>query len=273
MLKPSSSLSLASRRRFLATTLLAGFGLNSTTRASAQENFAYPGGVAEIVVPKTSKQPPLITFGTKEVVVLEQLQSWRALVGISLDTLPGNYIVLVKANKNMPARAITFSVRQHHYAITQETVITPRKLAMLTSLDFDNTAPPKLPLKTPIEGIWQDNFGQIAAAGPNLIQQNHVSFSPPAGTQQVVLAPQQGIVSHIVQPDGFGASLCLDHGRGLFSVLHGIQELTVEVGNGVMAGAVLGKIDASKNTSSPAYLAWQCVLNEVNINPLIMTKL
>jgi murein DD-endopeptidase MepM/ murein hydrolase activator NlpD len=89
-----------------------------------------------------------------------------------------------------------------------------------------------------------------------------------------VIAPQNAIVSRIEFDENQTelATLFLDHGRGLYSIISGMSDLTVEIGNGVIAGAVLGKMPLDK-TGSPTTLIWQCVINGVYINPLILTKI
>jgi hypothetical protein len=108
----------------------------------------------------------------------------------------------------------------------------------------------------------------------------------------MVVAPQNAIVCRIDQDDELSAArICLDHGRGIYSILDGVHDVTVSLGNGVIAGAVLGRMkpknDNSSNTSpartnSSAQIAttaaqfeqtlnWYCLLNHIAIDPLILT--
>ena len=83
-------------------------------------------------------------------------------------------------------------------------------------------------------------------------------------------------------------SVILDHGRGLYSIIHGLEEITVATGNGVVAGAVLGKArfqtdipssggfissETSQINSGVSEIRWQCLLNGAAVDPLILTQL
>jgi septal ring factor EnvC (AmiA/AmiB activator) len=83
------------------------------------------------------------------------------------------------------------------------------------------------------------------------------------------------MVSRIIQgpePEAL-ATVFLDHGRGVYSILSGVADLSIEVGNGLVAGAIIGKLPSSVNTDQPSTLIWQSVVNGVYVNPLILTEL
>ena len=247
------------------------WALMISTNINAQYNF--PGGLVEILIEKQSLQLPEVRFGTREPIVIEQDKHWRILVGLSLATLPGEYLVYIKsASKDSRAFSQTFNVEQKSYSLLsdnreKEQIYT--EYSSLSDLDFSNTEQPSLPLRYPIEGEWVEQFGQVLNTNSDeVVQQNLISKRvTQIGT---VVAPQNAIVSRI-ETDKFDiSSLYLDHGRGLYSIIRGVTDLSVKTGNGVVAGAVLGKSPYYKGRAS--FITWQCVMNGVYVNPVILAE-
>lgn len=246
---------------------------------------SFPGGIVELRINKESDQLPTVKFGTKEPIIIEQAEEWRILLGLNLNTLPGDYLVYVKrATKDSSAFNLKFTVAQKKYLLS-ESVISAKNMALfrqshssLSNIDFTNSEQPSLPLQLPIEGRWQDSFGTLFQSqnDKTLIKQNLVSYQ--AIPYAAVRAPQNAIVSNIVLNGSGQTTIYLDHGRGLYSILSGLSDLTVEIGNGVVAGAVLGKMLPINSDQQPEnYLAatpmlsWQIVMNDNYINPLLLT--
>ena len=239
--------------------------------------YNHPGGIVELYIPKMSARLPQVRFGIREPVLIEQKDHWRILIGISLATVPGEYVAYVKQidepafNLSFVVEPKTFAVRKNplnaqdsHYATTH---------TVFSELNFSNTVQPLLPLQQPITGKWPDLFGQIIVHETSELRaQNYVSLTTTELSN--ITAPQNAIVSRIVFDKSATelATIFLDHGRGLYSIISGVSDVTVETGNGVVAGAVLGKMP-TKPISSPATVTWQCVINGVYINPLILTKI
>ena len=68
------------------------------------------------------------------------------------------------------------------------------------------------------------------------------------------------------------ATVVLDHGRGLYSVLRGLTDLTVDIGNGVVSGAVLGRLPAPTDVAQ-SKLVWQTQLNGVFVDPSLLSEM
>lgn len=243
----------------------------STNSVYAQHN--YPGGLVELLIDKQSSQIPEVRYGTHEPVILEQDKHWRVLVGLSLETLPGEYLIYVKrATEGSRAFAQTFNVEQKNYPLLNDNYLPDDIYATHTSvsdLDFSNTEQPSLPLSYPVQGSWVKQFGQVLNTKKNdVIRQNLISINV---TQiSIVTAPHNAIVSRIETDESDVSSLILDHGRGLYSIIRGVTDLSVEIGNGVVAGAVLGKTPYYEGRTS--LIRWQCVMNGVYVNPVILTE-
>ena len=238
----------------------------------------YPGGIAELIIEKQGSELPEVKYGLNDPVILDAGNHWRVLIGLELETLPGSYVVYIKrTRKDSSAYVEKFQVEQKIYPIHDEGVDHRIQLlhTQLSELDFSNSAEPKLPLIFPVEslGQWQDNFGHLHQNPDNLelIVQNHIKLETTALAP--VLAPQNALVTKITTDEEQLSTIYLDHGRGLYSIISGVADLSVAVGNGVVAGAVLGKLPALNDNAQPTTLYWQCSLNGALINPLLLTKI
>ncbi|NNC99702.1 MAG: peptidoglycan DD-metalloendopeptidase family protein [Gammaproteobacteria bacterium] len=256
-------------------------GVPPLAASEIREEYNYPGGVVDILLARKSDILPQVKYGTREPIVIQQLDYWRVLIGVSLDTLPGEYVLYVKEPESeLPAYSVQFDVNQKTYPVLElASVKQPRNIHYdsTTDLDFSNTEQPELPLMLPAQGQWANFFGHVVVYpdqdpdSSEVIVQNYVSLT--TTELATVTAPQNAIVSRVLveqEPPGL-ATVFLDHGRGLYSIISGLADLSVEKGNGVVAGAVIGKLPVSQDT--PAELIWQCVINGVYINPLVMTQI
>jgi hypothetical protein len=260
--------------------------LDSTERFNSTGSYSFPGGIAQLRLPKLSSSLPMVKFGIAEPPIIESENHWRILIGLDLAILPGEYLVYVKHNDvDLAATSLKFDVVQKTYPVTNiddlRSAVHARDLNhdKFSEIDFENSEQPHLPLKRPIDGTWVDVFGSVASSNNPLSKssetrvQNYVYFS--STELKIVTAPQNAMVSRIIQgpqPEAL-ATVFLDHGRGVYSILSGVADLSVEVGNGIVAGAVIGKLPSSLNTDQPSTLFWQSVVNGVYVNPLILAEL
>ena len=244
--------------------------------SEAQSNF--PGGYIDLQIEKLNDQLPEVKFGLREPVIIDLDDHWRILIGLDLSLLPGQYVMYYKhTNDDTSGKHKTLEVIQKVYPFNDLEESAPDEMVdyypqiALSSIDFANTQQPTLPLSKPLIGDWQQQFGfqWFVEGGDEVITNNAISikarqFSP-------VLAPQNAIVSNIIMDQRELATLVLDHGRGLYSVLHGLTDLTVDIGNGVVAGAVLGRLPALTNIDH-SRLVWQTLLNGVFVDPNLLSK-
>jgi len=59
-----------------------------------------PGGVTIVDLALASEPQPQARFGSKKIMVIQRDGKWKGLVGLSLKTLPGDYIVSYKTGKD-----------------------------------------------------------------------------------------------------------------------------------------------------------------------------
>lgn len=249
------------------------------------QNNNYPGGVVEFEITKESTDLPEVKYGIRDVTIIDQQSHWRILLGIDLKTLPGEYLVYVKdQSENSSAYSLKFEVSQQKTQFFSS--ITAGSTTSIyhdkfSDIEFENSVQPELPLQYPAKGQWADYFGYVSNSTDidDIDSRNYISLTTTELTP--VIAPHNAIVSRIVETSSENGdipkkeyTLYLDHGRGLYSILTGVSDLTIETGNGVLAGAVLGKIHSSDDSNSqPNVLTWQAVLNGAYINPNILIKI
>jgi hypothetical protein len=275
-------------RNRLARPLIALIlALNISIDSFANDQFSHPGGVAQFTITKNSPDIPEVKFGTNEPIVIEYADHWRILVGLSLKTLPGEYVVYTKSG--VDGSTIQYQkivVKQNSYPfreVAEQNDITDRHVTLKTpdsfsDIDFSNTQQPTLPLQWPLEGSWSNNFGHKLY--DTKLKTLHTPNALVISTTELrtVVSPQSAIVSKIETSSGI-STVYLDHGRGLYSILSGLSDINVAVGNGITSGAIIGKLIATDETakeqtaSASKNLIWQTVMNNAYIDPQLLTQL
>jgi len=238
----------------------------------------FPGGVAELRIDKLTAELPEIRYGLREPVIIEESNHWRILIGISLDTLPGTYLVYLKHNlEGTSGEHQTIKVDQQHYPLIEgdakSAALLRREHKTFSEIDFSNTQQPSLPLLLPAKGAWSETFGHQHYDAKKDILMSLNAISMTTTELAMVVAPQNAIVSKVEPDESGSATVFLDHGRGLYSILEGVADLTVAAGNGIVAGAVIGKMAAIEPESNIKRLIWQTRLNNTYVNPMILTEL
>ena len=266
--------------------LIASFIIGLTTTLAQEQvdnDFNHAGGIAEILINKKSTDLPDIKFGIHQPTIIDEKSHWRVLIGLDLETIPGEYLIYLKRKVNdATSEHIKFFIEQKKQTI--ETI--DKKLARdvkkthsdLSLLDFENTQQPNLPLKLPVSGDWNLNFGTIYYHSKKKTSEIQNLIALEIENIVSIRSPENAIISNIISNDADGSStVFLDHGRGLFSIIDGITDLNVEIGNGVLSGAVIGKVtpitDSRKESVIAKRLTWQCVLNGTYVNPIFLTQL
>lgn len=255
---------------------------NRSSNENNNANFNYPGGVVEILIDKKNTFLPEIQYGIYEPTIIEEKSNWRILLGVSLDTIPGEYLIYLKHDvDDASPEHIKFFVEQKNYPIK----ISGKKLKQpvkqihlsLTKLDYENTQQPNLPLTFPVEGSWNLEFGSIFYNRKNKKTSIQNQISLETNSIISVRSPENALVSNIIIEKDDSSTVFLDHGRGLYSVISGITDLNVEIGNGVLNRAVIGKVTPTTNFKKSAVgtktLTWQCILNGIYVNPTILSQL
>ena len=215
---------------------------------------------------------------------------WRALLGVDLELKPENYPLTLTAKtesaEEIPCSA-TIDVKEGKFATESLKVApnfvqpNPEQLARAEAerqrlrAIFATITPERLwdgTFQYPLTGVTTGgNFGKRRilngqAGSPH----GGVDFAALAGTP--VYAAQRGRVV-LAEPLYFsGNTVVLDHGLGLYTFYGHFESLSVQPGDLVDTGAVLGKVGATGRVTGP-HLHWGATVNRARTNPLQLISL
>ena len=279
----------------LVGVLARGFILGAedlTLEVSHRARAVQPGEV--VVIEVRPSEPPVSIRATAfghgvRFFLSESDGAWQGLVGIDLQTSPGEYPVAL--------RATTGDGRTVHrtYTLTVEPKEFPtRRLSVSPS--FVNPPPEVLDriqrearevaaifreasadrqwrgaFLPPVPGDSTSSFGRRSVF-------NGEARSPHSGTDfrasegAPVAAPNAGTV--VVGDNRYfsGNVVILDHGWGLYSYFAHLSAVDVEAGDVVTQGHVVGKVGATGRVTGP-HLHWTVRLNDARVDPLSLMAL
>ncbi|MER3424377.1 MAG: peptidase M23 [Nitrospiraceae bacterium] len=123
----------------------------------------------------------------------------------------------------------------------------------------------------PVEGPTTGAFGRIRIINGQLRNpHNGEDIAAPLGAD--VVAMNDGIVRLVVDHFFSGKGIFIDHGLGLYSMYFHLSEVTVQDGQAVKRGQVIGKVGASGRASGP-HLHWGVRVNGARVDPISLIKL
>jgi murein DD-endopeptidase MepM/ murein hydrolase activator NlpD len=226
-----------------------------------------------------------IPFWQEPKANAESPDIWRALLGVDLELKPEDY-PLALVTKTQSAEEIscaaTVDVKQGKFATESLKVApnfvepNPEQLARAEAerqrlrAIYATVTPERLwggSFHYPLTGITTGgNFGKRRilngkAGSPH----GGVDFPAPSGTP--VYAAQRGRVV-LAEPLYFsGNTVILDHGLGLYTFYCHFESISVQPGELVETGAVLGKVGSTGRVTGP-HLHWAATVNRARTNPL-----
>ena len=215
---------------------------------------------------------------------------WRALLGVDLELKPETYPLTLTAKTEstgeIPCSA-AIDVKEGTFATESLKVApnfvepNPEQLARAEAerqrlrAIFATITPERLwdgSFHYPLAGVTTGgNFGKRRilngkAGSPH----GGVDFPTLAGTP--VYAAQRGRVV-LAEPLYFsGNTVVLDHGLGLYTFYAHFESISVQPGDLVDTGALLGKVGATGRVTGP-HLHWAATVNRARTNPLQLISL
>lgn len=245
------------------------------------ENNPVPGGVAVIDLGHEYASTPVVRFGSKEVMVTEENNTWFAIVGLQFSISPGKYLLTVQPQQNTQISR-QFRVNPLPSSATQRMVILPR---LLEDLDFSQSKP----LASGESGIETQglesslnpdfSFHQIVASGSfipyGLVVRgkdeseivNHTFITYITKLEELVNSPAAAIVEGISLDDNSGIRVVLDHGKGIKSVFTYLNDTILKTGDTVEQGGLIGTAMHLSEINA-GRVDWQLLLNGNSIDPL-----
>jgi murein DD-endopeptidase MepM/ murein hydrolase activator NlpD len=242
---------------------------------------AVPGGVVSLKLPGNAGEKPLVTYRDKPVLVVRQADGWQAIVGISLDTEPGEYHLDVQ-QPGANARQLAFRIAPKQYRV-QELKVAPSQVNLSPQDEarvnreqekvraalagFTADAPATLRLAPPVPGPRSSSFGlRRVFNGEARKPHSGMDIAAPIGTP--IKAPLAGRVVDVGTYFFNGNDVIVDHGQGLMTMYCHLSKIRVEVGQELKTGQVLGDVGATGRVTGP-HLHWGVILNGSSVDPAL----
>ncbi len=236
-----------------------------------------PGGIAGILLHRSSEAAPRAFFGSRQAMVSRYPEGFVAVVGLPLDLAPGFYVInavdsddhhesytfSVKASRR-PIQSITLpeSVAAGDIAAAhaRRLLWAPDEIPAESAPDFDFVLPSAVPVTR--------QFGWIHLAGTRYTLP-YPGIGLDHSTSTLVRSPSFGQVTRIDEQDG-AYRVVIAHGAGLVSVFHNVDEVSVSVEDWVPKGAEFGRmLKTNRITLVPD---WSVFLNGARIDPLLLVS-
>ena len=240
-----------------------------------------PGGVALVALGPASERPQA-RLGEVPLLVTGSPAGWTAVVGLALDAAPGETALQVQRGPGAAAEPVMFDILPHRYAEQRLTVAPGQVDLSAANLarhqrerahqagvvnTFSEPAPAVLAMQSPVPGVRSGSFGlRRVFNGQPRAPHGGMDIAAASGTP--VAAPLAGRV--IDTGDYFfnGNTVWLDHGGGLLSMVCHLSAISVQLGDQLAAGAVLGAVGATGRATGP-HLHWSVSLNRVMVDPAL----
>ncbi|MBS1141259.1 MAG: Peptidase [Proteobacteria bacterium] len=237
-----------------------------------------PGGVAVIDLGPGSQMAPTARWGEQPVAVVRDNGRWFALLGIPLDTLPGELEIRVSSGATTTTRQVAVQIKNYpeqRLTIKDKRKVEPnaedlariereQKITEAIKKHFADPAP-ATEFTLPASGPLSSRFGlrRIFNGQP---RNPHAGLDVAVGTGAPIIAPADGIVANVGNYFFNGNTVFIDHGQGLITAYMHLSRIDVRAGQVVKKGIPLGAVGATGRVTGP-HLHWAVILNNTPVDP------
>src|SRR5262245_15414590 len=227
-----------------------------------------PGGIALVPIEGPADAPPKVALGDAPVMVVREANRWLAVVGIPLNTEPGQLKVSAQSAAGADL-GVVLDIKPKQYVVQRLKVapgmvnLSPedqtrtdreRPTIQAALATFTDEAPATLRLQQPVPGPRSSSYG-LRRVFNNEPRNPHSGMDIAAPTGTPIKAPAAGRVVDTGNYFFNGNTVILDHGRGLVTMYCHMSAIDVKPGDVVHAGDVLGKVGATGRVTGP-HLHW-----------------
>ena len=254
--------------------------LGAAAVSAAPQHSPRPGGVAIVDVGAATGSAPAVSYAGRPVLLMQDGERWQAVIGVPLDTEPGQVSVEVDGF------ALTFTINEHGYAeqrltVSNQSYVTPdqaqldrigreRRIIDAALNNFRNVPVDGLSLAAPVDGPRSSSFG-LRRFFNDQPRSPHKGMDIAAGTGTPILAPRAGLVTATGDYFFNGNTVILDHGQGYVTMYCHLSEIVVEEGQEVTAGESIGAVGATGRVTGP-HLHFGTYLNGTAVDPAILLE-
>ena len=238
-----------------------------------------PGGTAVIELSSADTPQPKAFFKKRKVAVHKYDDAWYALIGLSLNTKPGNHTVNYQFTDNKKYQH-SFIVKDKIYKAQYLTVKNKRKVnpnaqdmkRIVKEREIKNNAKKTWTEKTvstefirPLNGRISSIFGlrrffNQQARRPH----SGLDIAAPQGTPIKAIADAQ-----VIETGNFffsGNMIYLDHGQGVISLYAHLHKIHVKPGQVITQGQIIGEVGETGRVTGP-HLHMSLLLNRNAVDP------
>jgi murein DD-endopeptidase MepM/ murein hydrolase activator NlpD len=237
-----------------------------------------PGGVKIIRLDVHGGPMPYVEVDGQRALVVEDGDSWVAVIGIPLSAPVAARQVLV--HDAAGREEIEFTVGDKQYA-SQSLKVAPAQVN-LSRADLERVnrervviehalhrwsdqQPETLRLAQPVPGVRSSSFGMRRIFnGESRNPHSGMDIAAPTGTP--VKVPLAGTVIDTGEYFFNGNTVFVDHGRGMISMYCHLSAIDVKPGQQVAAGTTLGAVGMTGRATGP-HLHWGLSLNHAWVDP------
>ena len=276
----------------LRHTLLLALALSPIGNAFAlPQHSPVPGGVAVIDLGPASQPTPTARWGEQALAVVQEKGRWYALLGIPLDTLPGEMEISIFFGSTVGTSTGTalapsvatikyVTVRVKNYPEQRLTIKDKRKVEPnpenLARIERERETTeavkrrfsppaPATDFALPASGPLSSRFG-LRRIFNGLPRNPHAGLDVAVGTGAPIKAPADGVVANTGDYFFNGNTVFIDHGQGLISAYMHLSRIDVRHGQPVKKGEILGAVGATGRVTGP-HLHWAVILNNTPVDP------
>ena len=205
---------------------------------------------------------------------------WFALLGIPLDTLPGDLEINVFSGstatlknvpvqiKNYPEQRLTIKNKRQVDPDPDDLARIEREQAVTAEVKQRCSAPaPQTDFVLPASGPLSSRFG-LRRFFNGQPRNPHAGLDVAVGSGAPVKAPAAGVVANTGDYFFNGNTVFVDHGQGLITAYMHLSRIDVRAGQTVKQGEVLGAVGATGRVTGP-HLHWAVILNNTPVDPQI----
>ncbi|WP_412479043.1 peptidoglycan DD-metalloendopeptidase family protein [Azonexus sp. IMCC34839] len=257
------------------------FGLCTAAVRALPQNSPVPGGIAVLDLGPQGQPTPSARWADRPLAVVSENGHWYALLGIPLDTLPGELDVAV--TQGAAKRSLVVPVRPKNYPEQRLTIKDKRKvepnpddlariareqkITEAVKQRFSD-AMPDTTFKLPANGPLSSRFG-LKRIFNGLPRNPHAGLDVAVGTGAPVHAPADGVVANTGDYFFNGNTVFIDHGQGLISAYMHLSRVDVREGQKVRKGELIGAVGATGRVTGP-HLHWAVIMNNTPVDPELL---
>ncbi len=269
------------RSKLSAGFLLLLVTLGTAHAATLPQSEPVPGGIAMIPLPH-SNAAPRAYFNDQRVMVVKDEQGWVAVVGVPLDTKPGDYTLRVE-DAGATITKVAFAIHDKEYETQRLTIKDKRKVepnaedlkrirresrimqAAFTA--WQDQADVPLQFDLPAQGPMSSPFGlRRIFNGQPRNPHSGLDIAAPAGAP--IHAPAAGRVVALGNYFFDGNTVLIDHGQGLVTMYCHMHKIAVKKGQQLARGDIIGYVGHTGRATGP-HLHWGVSLNNARVDPML----